>query len=109
MFFQQRVVIRNPFDKFEDAHLDVKHPQAVHRIGVGHRPAAKILDDSVRILGVQQRASVRGMALAPEGLRRGRKILAASSKAEIYSGLDLQYIEILRVMRTGGRAIVTMT
>jgi DNA polymerase (family X) len=33
------------------------------------------------------------MILAPEGLRRGRKIIAASSEAEVYSGLDLQYIE----------------
>ncbi len=33
------------------------------------------------------------MVLTPEGLRRGRKIVAASSEAEIYEGLDLQYIE----------------
>jgi DNA polymerase (family 10) len=42
---------------------------------------------------LQQRASARGMVLTPEGLRQGHKIVAASIEAEIYEGLDLQYIE----------------
>jgi DNA polymerase (family X) len=42
---------------------------------------------------LQQRASARGMVLTPEGLRGGRKIVAARSEAEIYEALDLQYIE----------------
>jgi len=29
----------------------------------------------------------------PEGLRRGRKIIAAGNEAEIYEALGLQYIE----------------
>jgi DNA polymerase (family 10) len=40
-----------------------------------------------------QRAMARGMVLTPEGLRRGRKIVAARSEAEIYKELALQYIE----------------
>jgi DNA polymerase (family 10) len=34
-----------------------------------------------------------GMALTPEGLLRGRKIVAAKTEAAIYQALDLQYIE----------------
>ena len=34
-----------------------------------------------------------GMTLTPEGLRRGRKIVAAKTEADIYQALDLQYIE----------------
>ena len=33
------------------------------------------------------------MTLTPEGLRRGRKIIAAGNEAEIYKALGLQYIE----------------
>ena len=33
------------------------------------------------------------MTLTPEGLRRGRKIVAAGNEAEIYEALGLQYIE----------------
>ena len=33
------------------------------------------------------------MTLTPEGLRRGRKIIAAGSEAEIYEALGLQFIE----------------
>jgi DNA polymerase (family 10) len=42
---------------------------------------------------LQQRAAERGMTLTPEGLRRGRKIIAAGNEAEIYGALGLQYIE----------------
>jgi DNA polymerase (family 10) len=42
---------------------------------------------------LQQRAADRGMTLTPEGLRRGRKIIAAGSEAEIYEALGLQFIE----------------
>jgi len=42
---------------------------------------------------LQQRAADRGMTLTPEGLRRGRKIIAAGNEAEIYEALGLQYIE----------------
>ena len=42
---------------------------------------------------LQQRAADRGMTLTPEGLRRGRKIIAAASEAEIYEALGLQFIE----------------
>jgi DNA polymerase (family 10) len=42
---------------------------------------------------LQQRAADRDMTLTPEGLRRGRKIIAAGSEAEIYEALGLQYIE----------------
>jgi hypothetical protein len=33
------------------------------------------------------------MRLTPEGLRRGRKLIAAETEAEIYEVLGLQYIE----------------
>lgn len=33
------------------------------------------------------------MALTPEGLRCGRKVVAAGTEADIYQALDLQYIE----------------
>ena len=33
------------------------------------------------------------MSLTPEGLRRGRWIIAAESEAEIYKALGLQYVE----------------
>jgi DNA polymerase (family 10) len=42
---------------------------------------------------LQQRAADRGMTLTPEGLRRGRKIIAAGNEAEIYEALGLQFIE----------------
>jgi DNA polymerase (family X) len=42
---------------------------------------------------LQQRAADRGMSLTPEGLRRGRKIIAAGNEAEIYEALGLRYIE----------------
>jgi DNA polymerase (family 10) len=42
---------------------------------------------------LQQRAADRGMTLTPEGLRRGRKIIAAANEAEIYEALGLQFIE----------------
>ena len=42
---------------------------------------------------LQRRAADRGMALTLEGLRRGRKIIAAETEAEIYEALGLQYIE----------------
>jgi DNA polymerase (family 10) len=42
---------------------------------------------------LQQRAADSGMTLTPEGLRRGRKIIAAGNEAEIYEALGLQYIE----------------
>jgi DNA polymerase (family 10) len=42
---------------------------------------------------LQERAADRGMTLTPEGLRRGRKIIAAGSEAEIYEALGLQFIE----------------
>lgn len=38
-------------------------------------------------------ARQKGMALTPEGLRRGGKLVAAASEAEIYEALGLQYIE----------------
>jgi DNA polymerase (family X) len=48
---------------------------------------------SKHLEALQQRAADRGMALTPEGLRRGRKIIAAETEAGIYEGLGLQYIE----------------
>jgi DNA polymerase (family 10) len=42
---------------------------------------------------LEQRAAAMGMALTPAGLRRGRKIVAARSEAEIYEALGLQSIE----------------
>ena len=49
---------------------------------------------SRRHLGLlEQRAAARGMVLAPEGLRRGRKIVAAETEGRIYKALELQYIE----------------
>jgi DNA polymerase (family 10) len=42
---------------------------------------------------LQRRAATMDMALTPEGLRRGRKIVAAKTEAAIYQALDLQYIE----------------
>jgi DNA polymerase (family 10) len=42
---------------------------------------------------LEHRAASMGMALNPEGLRRGRKIVAARSEAEIYEALGLQFIE----------------
>ena len=41
---------------------------------------------------LQQRAAAMGMTLSPEGLRRGRKVIASESEAEIYAALGLQYI-----------------
>jgi hypothetical protein len=42
---------------------------------------------------LEERATARQMALGPEGLRKGRKIVAAKTEAEIYSALGLQFIE----------------
>jgi DNA polymerase (family 10) len=42
---------------------------------------------------LRQRAADRGMTLTPEGLRRGRKIIAAGNEAEIHEALGLQFIE----------------
>jgi DNA polymerase (family 10) len=42
---------------------------------------------------LRQRAMDRDMTLTPEGLRRGRKIIAAGNEAEIYETLGLQFIE----------------
>src|SRR5690349_2816245 len=42
---------------------------------------------------LQQRAADRGMSFTPEGLRRGRRIIAAGNEAEIYEALGLQFIE----------------
>ena len=42
---------------------------------------------------LQRRAADQGMSLTPEGLRRGRRIIAAESEAEIYKALGLQYVE----------------
>jgi len=42
---------------------------------------------------LQRRATAMRMALTPEGLRRGRKVVAAVSEADIYKALGLQYIE----------------
>jgi DNA polymerase (family X) len=42
---------------------------------------------------LQQRAKEKGMMLASDGLRRGHKIVAARTEAEIYEALGLQYIE----------------
>jgi DNA polymerase (family 10) len=42
---------------------------------------------------LQQRAADSGMSLTLEGLRRGRKIIAAGNEAGIYEALRLQYIE----------------
>ena len=42
---------------------------------------------------LEHRAASMGMALSPEGLRRGRKIVAARSEAEIYEAVGLQFIE----------------
>jgi DNA polymerase (family 10) len=41
---------------------------------------------------LQRRATAMGMSLTPEGLRRGRKMIASGSEAEIYAALGLQYI-----------------
>src|SRR5437868_2877207 len=48
---------------------------------------------SKHLESLQQRAADRGMTLTPEGLRRGRKIIAAETEAEIYEALGLQFIE----------------
>jgi DNA polymerase (family 10) len=40
-----------------------------------------------------RRASEMGMALTPEGLSRGRKVIAARAEDAIYTALDLQYVE----------------
>src|SRR5438874_7330325 len=48
---------------------------------------------SKHLESLQQRAADRGMTLTPEGLRRGRKIIAAGNEAGIYEALGLQYIE----------------
>ena len=48
---------------------------------------------SKHLEALQRRAADRGMALTLEGLRRGRKIIAAETEAEIYEALGLQYIE----------------
>jgi len=42
---------------------------------------------------LERRAAAMGMALTPEGLRCGRKVVAAGTEADIYQALDLQYIE----------------
>src|SRR3954469_2586234 len=42
---------------------------------------------------LQRRAAAMGMRLTPEGLRRGRRMVAAGTEAEIYEALGLQYIE----------------
>ena len=42
---------------------------------------------------LQQRAANSGMTLTPEGLRRGRKLIAAETEADTYRALGLQYIE----------------
>src|SRR5437868_9371075 len=46
-----------------------------------------------RLRGLERRAAAMSMALTPEGLRRGRKIVAAKTEGDIYQALDLQYIE----------------
>ncbi|WP_366512029.1 hypothetical protein [Mesorhizobium sp.] len=38
-------------------------------------------------------AAERGVALKPDGLYRGRKLVASATEAEIYEALDLQFIE----------------
>ncbi|MEI9412477.1 MULTISPECIES: PHP domain-containing protein [Mesorhizobium] len=38
-------------------------------------------------------ATERGFALKPDGLYRGRKLIAAATEEEIYEALDLQFIE----------------
>ncbi len=43
--------------------------------------------------GIERRAAAMGMALTPDGLRRGRKTVAAKTECGIYQALDLQYIE----------------
>src|SRR5207248_8565531 len=48
---------------------------------------------SRHIEALEQRASARGMSLTSEGLRRGRKIVAAKTEAAIYEALNLQFIE----------------
>jgi DNA polymerase (family 10) len=45
------------------------------------------------IEALEGRASSMGMALKPEGLVRGRKVVAAGTEEAIYQALDLQYIE----------------
>ena len=52
MLFQQRIVIRNSFDELENAHLDVKHPQAIQRIRISGNSAAEIFNYLMRILGI---------------------------------------------------------
>src|SRR6201997_1802919 len=48
---------------------------------------------SKHLEALQRRAADRGMTLTPEGLRRGRKVIATETEAEIYGALRLQYIE----------------
>jgi len=45
------------------------------------------------IEALKQRAIEKGMVLTTDGLRRGRKIVAAGTEAEIYEALGLQYIK----------------
>lgn len=42
---------------------------------------------------LEQRAAAKGMALTREGLRKGRKIIAAETEAGIYDALGLQFID----------------
>lgn len=42
---------------------------------------------------LERHAAAKGMALTPEGLCRGRKIVAARTEAAIYEALGLQFIE----------------
>ena len=42
---------------------------------------------------LKQRAAAQEMELTPDGLRRGREIVAARSEADIYKALGLQFIE----------------
>lgn len=42
---------------------------------------------------LQRRAAAMGMNVSAEGVRRGRRIIAAASEVEIYKALGLQYIE----------------
>jgi DNA polymerase (family 10) len=42
---------------------------------------------------LKRRASEMGMALTPEGLLRGHKVVAASTEGAIYQALDLQFVE----------------
>jgi len=45
------------------------------------------------IEGLHALATHKGLKLAPEGLRRGRKVLAARSEEDIYAALGLPFIE----------------